>query len=529
MTPTLDRFSQSLRPYQAAALDRALAFVESAPPGAKRLYCAPTGSGKGSLQLALLRALRAGGVDALLVSPSLEVLRGVVERCGAQPAPQEDALVAQAEHCYATTPTRLRNRILDGSRGMPQLLIYDEAHHATEAGEVSGTLAALSSECVWLGFTATPYRASPRETQALHALWGEPEELLTLSDAISGGYVALPSCRVVPLLDDDEVAIQGGEFQVKAASAAWGSGSGSRLAALADLLAELGASPPTVCVVPGTDTCGLLVEALEARGLRAVAVTQATTGAQRAAAYAECAAGQALLVSIRVLGEGVDFPWLRRYVDASPTTSPVAFLQRLGRIMRPHGEEGASYICTNRNLERHAYLLAGLIPRTAVAAAQQAFGASPSKRTASRFLGLEKLGRFKPAAFPLADGVTGHLYALQCPREGGRVELVCVVDPAAPSPLYAERTLCYAIEGPGRYGPWTQIPCLPEGLTGFASLPSPGAATEKQKAWWTKAARSRGLDERAAATLTRKQFVVLPTLCALKLRLGTRGPAKETA
>lgn len=526
MTPTLDHFAQSLRPYQAAALERALAFVESAPPGGKRLYCAPTGSGKGSLQLALLRALRAGGVDALLVSPSLEVLRGVVERCGAQPAPQEDALVAQAEHCFATTPTRLRNRILDGSRGMPQLLLYDEAHHATEAGEVSGTLAALSSECVWLGFTATPYRASPRETQALHALWGEPEELLTLSDAISGGFVALPSCRVVPLLDDDEVAITGGEFQVKAASAAWGSGSGSRLAALADLLASLGASPPTVCVVPGTDTCGLLVEALEARGLRAVAVTQATTGAQRAAAYAECAAGQALLVSIRVLGEGVDFPWLRRYVDASPTTSPVAFLQRLGRIMRPCGEEGASYICTNRNAERFSYLLAGILPRVQVAAAQQAFG-GPSKRTASRVVGLEKLGKFRPALFPLADGITGHMFSLQFQRPGGRTELVCVVDPAAPKPLYAARELDYAVEGPGRYGAWELRDKLPEGLTGYCSLPAGGPATEAQKKWWRSAARSRGLDERAADSLTRKQFQILPVVCGLKVRLGTHGPRKE--
>lgn len=528
--PSLEDFRQRLRPYQAAALERAITFAESAPAGARKLYCAPTGSGKGSLQLALLRALRAGGVDALLVSPSLEVLRGVVERCGGTPAPAEDALVAQAELCYATTPTRLRNRILDGSRGMPELLLYDEAHHATEAGEVSGTLQALSSDAVWLGFTATPYRASPRETAALHALWGEPEELLTLGEAVAGGFVALPSCRVVPLLDDDLVKIQGGEFQVRDASAAWGDGKpSSRLAALADLLAAIGTSPPTVCVVPGTDTAALLVDACEARGLRAVAVTQATRAPDRAAAYAACAAGEALLVSIRVLGEGVDFPWLRRYVDASPTTSPVAFLQRLGRIMRPCGEQPAEYVCTNRNLERHAYLLAGLLPRAQVAAAQQAFGPSPSKRTAARVVGLEKLGKFKPALFPLVDGVTGHMYALQCGREGGRMELVCVVDPAAPKPLYAARQLDYAKDGPGRYGPWQQLDSLPEGLEGFGSLPGGGEATAKQREWWRKAARSRGLDESAAATLTRKQFQVLPVLCALRLRLGARGPAGERA
>jgi superfamily II DNA or RNA helicase len=532
----LDFFRQTLRDYQAATVADALTFVdecraELTRSGAelRRLYSSPTGTGKGSLQLALLRELRHRGLDAWLLSPSLEVLRGVVDRCGGESAGlSEEKLAEQAAQCYATTPTRFCNRIVAGERAAPDVVLYDEVHHAIEGNEVSGTLFALAPGAVWVGFTATPYRATPRATAELRAAWGEPTVILTYPEAVAQGYAAHPRCEVVPILDDDTVKIQGGEFQTKSVEAALLAQ--SRVDAIARVVLERCTTVPpgygepsdggwwrltcpTVVVVPGTDTAHEMVDALDRVGIRGIAVLQNTTAVERAVAYASCRTRDAVLVSLRVLGEGVDLPWLRVYVDASPTLSPVAWVQRIGRITRPVGldEERPLYICTNRNLERHAYLLQGLVPREVVAQAQAAFTA-PSKRSGTRAVGLEKLTRFKQIDVPLAGGVKGQMYALwSYTAEGVVTEYLVLLDPCSDEPLCGWRT----VEGePGqtkRFGRW-QACAVPTDLDGFATSGFRGQLSEKQRAWWKRSALAVGLDPEAADDIAQRQFAALPLL-----------------
>lgn len=542
-TADLAAFDQALRPYQQALVSDACAFVEvvlnDVPNDApatqrRRLYSCPTGTGKTHAQLAILKILRASGVDAWAFTPSIDVLRGYLERCGVPrnvlDSASEERLANMGEDIYCTTPTRAQNRILAAVRGVPEVVLYDEVHHAIENNDVSGTLFALGALTVWLGFTATPYRATPRATAELEAAWPDQVDVLTIPEAVAAGYWALPTFEVVGLVDDDEVKVAGGDFQSKAA----GTLVGSRITAIAELVqarlfADVAREPapgsevapvgglawvPTAITVPNTEAAGLLVEALDRLGIPARRVGQDTSARDRGLAYAECRSGKGVLVSVRVLAEGVDLPWLRRLVDARPTMSPVSWLQQIGRITRP-GPVRPEYICVCRNLERHAYLLQGMAPRRAVSDAQAAFP-NPSKRSGSRSIGLEALTKFKAIDLPLADGVRGSMYALYATENATGVitEWVALLDPTSERSLTARREVAPATDGSRGYGRWVAAP-LPMDLAGHATSGFRGEISEKQRLWWERQATRFGLDVEAVRgnrKLAQRAFAALPVL-----------------
>src|SRR5262249_18028437 len=173
----------------------------------------------------------------------------------------------------------------------------------------------------------------------------------------------------------------------------------------------------------------------------------------RQQAFAAAVAYERVLLQIGVVSEGVDLP-LRRLIDLLPTLSPVRWVQLLGRITRPvaPGEAAPEYWGCCRNLERHAYLLEGLVPLAALSQAQSAFG-KPTARSGMRVLGLEKLGRFKAVELPLLGGVKGQLFCLQ-QVEGSQVrQWAILVHPAALDPIVATRVNVRRAEGTD-YGRW---------------------------------------------------------------------------
>lgn len=534
--PALSRFRQKLRDYQQDVIDDALTQYALDPHG-RTLYASPTATGKGTVELGLLKTLRERNCEAWILTPSLEVLRGFLERCGADRETLEgasgDKLAAMGEAIYVTTPVRLRNRVLDGSRGMPEVVIYDEVHHAVADNEVSGTLFAIAPDACWFGFTATPFRGSPRSTKALREAWGEPIVVYTIPEAAEDGWLTLPTFEVVPLVDDDKVKVVNGKFVVKSANKE----TKSRIDALADLvrdrldfdeidsyerdpLAPL-SIVPTVVTVPSSDVASWLVSALDRRGILADWVSAKTPARERAAAYRRCELGQSVLVSIAVLTEGVDLPWLKRLIDARPLLSPVAWVQQIGRIMRNKvdGSRG-EYICTNRNLERHAYLLQGALPREKFAEAQAAFE-KPSDRDNKGRVGLEAMRRFKAIPLPLAGGSTGFMFNVwSVDSEGVKTEYVSLLDPVQPEPITACRTIPRLTEADGdrvydykAAGRWTLCQ-IPDDLTGFATSGQKRELSDPMLRWWKRSARRHGLDP--DADINRRQFAALPVLSDLR-------------
>jgi len=527
---SLDRFTQTLRDYQQDLVDDAMAFVAAEPDGSKVLYASPAGSGKGSAELALLCALRAEGYNAWILTPSLEVLRGFLERCGAPDLADasNEKLAEMGETIFCTTPVRYQNRVLRGVRGVPDVVIYDEVHHAVAKNEVSGTLFAVAPDAHWIGMTATPYRGSPKQTQDLREDWGEPVLVLTVPEAVEQGWQALPTFEIIPLVDDDKIKVANGRFVESSANKEFAGRVESIAALVSDRLLDDCAPGktqlPTAITVPSSEIASMLLEALDGFSISSRWVgyhkNAEHTAAQRAKAYAECKAGESVLITLKVLNEGVDLPWLKRIIDARPTLSPVAWLQQIGRIMRPGGAR-PEYVCVCRNLERHAYLMQGLVPREVVAAAQEEFE-GPSARTGARALGLEALKRFKQIKLPLAGGLMGAMHNLYSvnPDTGITTEHATLMDPCHDEVIVASRVVLPVPEGEvsrskGCWGNWAEC-SLPADFIGYATSGYRQKISAKQRAWWERSAKRCGLDPAAADTLTGRQFQALPLLLGIR-------------
>jgi len=419
--------------------------------------------------------------------------------------------VSEAADIY--TPIRLCNKLSLGLATRPAYLILDEAHHS-EADSLQA-LYAYAGSMPTIGLTATPFRGTPKGTAAFLAWWND--EIVRVMDypgAVARGVLAFPTVRMVPLVDDDTVEVSNGELSVKGLTKV----TTSRLGDLVTLIESFYIQRfgrfdmPTMVAIPSSEIARDLGNALSPL---AGVVTQATTQRERQEIFKRTLNGEICLIHINVVTEGVDLP-MRRLIDASPTLSPVRWQQQIGRIMRPlkPGEKPSEYICTNRNLGRHAYLLDGMVPLARIAEAQQAFG-SPSKRDAARAIGLEALTRFKPTTLPLIGNVSGILYQLHAFHNNVRVDYAVLVHPTSTEPIYASRKTVTSATGELNYGRWTQIDSLPD-LTGFASA-APAALSEKQSAWWKRSARRHGLDP--DAKVDRKNFAALPVLKDLNMKM----------
>lgn len=489
---------QALRPYQLGGVERALA----QPRGSRVLYSAPTGSGKGTLQLALRQALLDRGETVVIVTPSREVVRGYAERLG--------ITVQAAESHGIYTPVRLRNLLRRDRAPLASAVIADEAHHSCKEAAVAAELFEALESATWYGYTATPYRGTRAGTQALRKTWPEHVELLTIDDAVSNGWICAPSWKVVPLVDDDLIAIRSGEFTAAGSDAA----AQAAIPLLAQAISDMQEHRrlPTLVALPS-------VAAAQALGseLGAPVVVGTTPTAEREAIYAQTQAEAGVIVSVAVLGEGVDLPWLRRLVDARPTMSPVAWAQLVGRITRPGGEQ-PEYVTCCRNLERHGYLWAGHVPPADLAGAQQAFSA-PTKRSGWRAWGLECVSsRLKQIPLPLASGATAYGYSLAKTSEGRDLknEVVIVVHPARAEPVHAQRTIDYRGYRPS-YGRWQLQDFSEAHVSGYCTSSDRRTLSSKQEAWYRRDARRVGLDPRA--DLDRRTFAFFTALIDLGVEL----------
>lgn len=534
--PSLKDFNQTMRPYQDDVVHDALGFVRQSQEDldlhARRLYALPTGTGKGSIQLMLLKTLRDAGVNAWLLSPALDVLRSALSRCGADSGDLERASAAKlakmGEEIYTTTPLRYERRILDGEYDCPEVVIYDEAHHAIDANETSGSLFSMFPDAVWLGFTATPYRGTPQGTKELRDSWGEPRTVLTIPEAIFDGYMSKPRFRIEPLVDDDKIKVRGGEFNTASATRVVK----DRAAGLAELIRDTvypvaqivpRMDMPTVVMVPGIAAAGALVEELDELGVSARMVVGSTKPQERALAYRECQELTTVIVSVNVLQEGVDFPWLGRLVDAKPTLSPVAWIQRIGRIMRPK-DFTPEYLCVCRNLERWSYLMGGAVPPEVVAEAQEAFQ-GPTSRAGARGIGWEALSKFKPINVPLRGGLKGSMFLVYSMDEttGTKTDWCILQSPLVSTPVVARKDTPTMIDDEGNRvydstAKWRRA-VMPSDLAGFATSQERRSLSPKQRQWWERSAERYGLDGNAGEYLVRRQFQALPVLSQTKINI----------
>lgn len=477
--------------FQDVAIDHA---VQTLLAGNDQLYASPTGTGKSVVQAGVLERL----LEAWLVTPREEILDGILDK-GADP-----------ERVW--TPIKLRNRMMRGELNPPKYLIFDETHHESAASWQQ--LQLLCGQAPKVGYTATPYRGSPRGTKEFRDRWGEPLWLIEFQEAAQLGYISVPEFTMLPLVDDDVIELKGAEFEIASLESA----TFDRLADLAEHARDWWSDGlwdrPTIFACPSSRCCELLRRELESRGMLAMTVNASTPPETRRAVFDAAVNRIAALLHINIVQEGVDLP-LRRLIDLAPTMSPVKWVQQLGRITRPlkPGQLPPVYICTNRNLFRHAYALSGAVPSYALAEASAAF--PKTERGHSRVLGMECIGRFKPDKVELASGVDCHLYSMSTVVPNvGVVEYFCIMHPAS-DPIWASKVRVIGESGVTNWGKWATCEA-PLDLVGFGSVP-PRELTPKQQAWWDRSSAAFGL--RKDQKLTKKNFQALPVLVDLGMRL----------
>lgn len=479
----------SLHPFQERGRDHA---VESLTSGVlKQLYAAPTGVGKSYVINAVREELAVRDFTNYVVAPTDEILNPFARKAGVVPNPRTGRISkARLEAHGYYTPVRLRNLLLRGDIPPPKGLIIDEAHH--DEAETYRLIDVLMDSVPTVGYTATPFRGTPKSTQNFLSRWGDPVWLITLREAVESGYVSFPQCSIVPLMDDDQIEVVNGEFVVSQVQQS----ACSCIQRVVDLVRPYSGKRPTMISLPNVFAAEFYAEQLTSAGIPAKAVTGETPYSVREKVYAECLASKVVMTQVQVISEGVDLP-IRVQIDLAPCMSPVLWQQRFGRTTRPvpEGEEPPVYICGNRNLARHAYLLDGLLPPIVYSQGETAFN-GPSNRRNVRALGFESLGKFTTVDIPLYNGTSGSMVVVQKMEGNITLSYAALASPLHPDVLYACRENVRSNGVTSSYGRWKQIDSIPNLERGFASAYK-GTLSEKQLDWWHRSARWYGLDPEA--------------------------------
>lgn len=517
------------REYQFDAKEAAKELVTISPE-LWHMFSSPTGTGKSVIEIMLLQEIE----NSILVTPRIEIIAGILDKAGFYVDDlSRQQLVDKASEYGLFTPIRLRNMLSKGTLPFnPSMIIVDECHHdlADSYQDIQMYLNGIPK----VGFTATPYRGTPRATAEFHAQWNNTiNTVLTLKDAVQQGYCSFPHATTWPLVDDDVIEVTNGEISSKSADAVIS----DRIEAIVTRSQIFYDKKhrywdrPTMFAVPTTNLVNQLTNLLNKHGLPAVSVTQETSRVDRIKAFEDTINCTKALVQIDVVSEGVDLP-IRRLIDVKPTMSPVRWVQLIGRIMRPvqkyvkkgnpeyceddlvEYEYPPEYICCCRNIERHGYLMEGLFPNAVIKDAQDVF-MKPSKRSGMRAVGLEGLGRFTNTPVKLLNGVTVFCYSLVSMDQFKRTEYFVMVHPNQSEPIYGVK------ESPRdgesiKWGKWKLIQSIPD-VKGFQSA-KPYPLTDPQRTKWNELAEMKGLDPHQEVTNRNIQSLFFLLNTGLKLK-----------
>ena len=259
-------------------------------PGPKRTagYVSPTGSGKSTVEALCLEQ----EPDLHVICPKPLIAAGIHEALTG--IPKETCTQAMWESRRIFTDMRYLNLLSQAKILPPKHLLIDEFHHSV--ADTHGNIWDLAGRCPRAGLTATPYRGTPDSTEALRESADSWRHIINLGDAISRGVISLPRFTTVPLFDDETIDIgSDGEFTVKSSDRLVK----SRLDALLEFLAGFYHdglwSDPGTLVLPGTASINLLMDAMESKGLPAVAIVSDTRDRDRLTAFAKTMARTCLL------------------------------------------------------------------------------------------------------------------------------------------------------------------------------------------------------------------------------------------
>ena len=356
-----------LRPYQSAGIEAIRAAFRQ---HRSVLYVAPTGAGKTTLFSYITQSAAARGKRVVILVHRAELVRQTCEtlrRVEVQHGVIKSGYEPNAAPVQVASVQTLARRISEYPA--PDLVICDEAHHGTSA--TYETVFSAWKTAHILGVTATPQRLDGRGLGAVfETLIRGPE----VADLIKQGYLCRPQ-YFAPPATPQKYRITRGDFDRAETEQAMDKPriTGSAVAEYSRRCAGVPAIAFCVSRLHAAHTR----DAFRDAGYRSECIDGTNTDEERAELLAGLASGAVqVLVSVDLIGEGVDVPVCTAAILLRPTASLALHLQQIGRVLRPApGKSHAVILDHAGNIYRHGlaeerreWSLAGEVRRTVSAA-----------------------------------------------------------------------------------------------------------------------------------------------------------------
>ena len=317
-----------LRDYQSRAVENVVAAIQRRP-----ILVAPTGSGKTQVATSIIERL---GVPTLWLAHRKELIDQAAQRLTAHGVSAGIIMAGCPTAPLARVQVASVQTLVRREKPPAQLLVFDEAHHAT-ADSYQSILDAYPDAKI-VGLTATPFRLDGR---GLGDLFGELVIAAYPDELCAAGVLHRPRVWCSKTPDLRGVKVIAGDYSLGALASRANTGELN-----ADIVAtwlKRASGKRTVAFAVDVEHSQAIVAAFRAAGVAAEHLDGATATKERVAILDRLSTGQTLIVSnCMVLTEGWDLPVLQCAIIARPTASLNLHLQMIGRVMRASdGKDGA--------------------------------------------------------------------------------------------------------------------------------------------------------------------------------------------
>jgi superfamily II DNA or RNA helicase len=347
----------SLRDYQQGAVDRLRASYSAG--NRAPLLVLPTGGGKTVTFAYIAQNSAARGKRALILVHRQELLRqssatlsgldvghGLIAAGG----PMSLGQLVQV----ASVQTLMRRlQLLDRANWRPDLIVVDEAHHAT-AGSWRTILDHWPGARV-LGVTATPCRQDGKGLGvAGGGVFDDMVEGPQIAELIDRGYLAPPEVYAPPVVADlTGLRSRMGDFAQGDTADRM-----DRPTVTGDAVAHYARicpGVPAIVFCVSVAHAEHVAEQFRASGWRAASLDGSMADVDRRARIDDLAAGRLqILTSCDIISEGTDIPVVGAAILLRPTQSLGLYLQQVGRALRLYPGKAAAIILDHvGNVARH--------------------------------------------------------------------------------------------------------------------------------------------------------------------------------
>jgi superfamily II DNA or RNA helicase len=317
-----------LRPYQTAAVNETLAWLQRGSPGV--LLESPVGSGKTSMGMEGLRTLLAAGKTVVWFAHRAELLDQASQRATALGIPHGmlrpgHELTGHKLHIASVDTVLARMASLAPWLSKVDIAVFDEAHHIAAAGWTR--IAHAMTKAQNIGLTATPFRLDGKglgEDGHFHHVVRCPG----IRDLTKQGYLA-PAVVYAPKteLDLSGIKVRAGDYALNEVAEAVAKSGISVIGRR--WYAKHAPGQPAVVFCSTVELAEASAEAYRAAGWLARSVDGSMSPKERAAAIQGLADGSVqVLTSCALIGEGLDIPAISVAILERPTASTSLYVQQ---------------------------------------------------------------------------------------------------------------------------------------------------------------------------------------------------------